>query len=145
MKTDLTQLRVMCRGRNVSEVALKKMGAVLPLFFLLLSFGSGTALARDSSEEDKIRFLISSVESLEGAVFIRNGAEHKPGAAAGHLRLKLRKAGDRVRTADDFIRLCGSRSSLSGDPYRIRFKNNDVMETEVFFRRALKSLAREKP
>lgn len=121
------------------------MGAVLPLFLLFLSLGPGPALARDPWEEDKIRFLISSVESLEGAVFIRNGAEHEPGAAAEHLRLKLRKAGDRVRTADDFIRLCGSRSSLSGDPYRIRFKNGEVMETEVFFRSRLKGFAREKP
>jgi len=30
---------------------------------------------------------------------------------------KLREAGERIESAEDFIRLCASRSSVSGKPY----------------------------
>lgn len=74
-------------------------------------------------EAQKIEALIQAVASLEGAVFIRNGTEHAPKAAADHLRLKWRNAGRRVKTAPDFIRYCASESSLSGQPYEIRFQD----------------------
>ncbi|MBE0557375.1 MAG: DUF5329 family protein, partial [Proteobacteria bacterium] len=61
------------------------------------------------------------------------------------LRLKYKAAGDRVRTADDFIRLCGSRSSLSGEKYRIRFADGTITESELFFRHRLKSFIPDRP
>ena len=74
-------------------------------------------------EAQKIEALIQAVANLEDAVFIRNGTEHAPKAAADHLRLKWKNAGRRVKTAPDFIRYCASESSLSGQPYEIRFKD----------------------
>jgi hypothetical protein len=114
---------------------------VLALF--LLAVGNG--YAQDPAEAAKIRYLIASVETLEGVQFLRNGRAYDAKAAADHLRLKLRTAGDRVKTADDFIRLCGSKSSLSGEKYRIRFANGTIMDSEVFFRKKLKSFAPAKP
>jgi len=75
------------------------------------------------TDAQAIEALIQAVSQLEGAVFIRNGSEHAPKAAADHLRLKWKNAGNRVKTAPDFIRLCASESSLSGKPYEIRFKD----------------------
>lgn len=71
-------------------------------------------------EAEKIEALIQAVANLRGASFLRNGGEHTPAEAAEHLRLKWRKAGNRVKTAPDFIRFCASGSSLSGKPYEIR-------------------------
>ena len=85
------------------------------------------------------------METLQGVSFIRNGLEYDAAKAADHLRLKLRAAGDRVRTAEDFIRLCGSKSSLSGEPYRIRFPDGTSMDVEAFLRQKLKSLAAGTP
>jgi hypothetical protein len=45
-----------------------------------------------------------------------------------------------VKTAEDFIRLCGSKSSVSGKAYRIRFSDGTAMDTETFFRKRLKAL-----
>ena len=50
-----------------------------------------------------------------------------------------------MKTADDFIRLCGSRSSLSGEKYRIRFADGTTIDSEVFFRNRLKTLPADKP
>ena len=98
---------------------------------------TGFAYAQDSIEAAKIQFLISTVENLKEAKFVRNGKAYDSKKAANHLRHKLMAAGDRVKTADDFIRLCASKSSLSGKPYLIRFSDGVIMEAEVFFRNRL--------
>jgi hypothetical protein len=111
-----------------------------PWLLALLLPLCGYAYAHDSSEAAKIRHLIGSVEALQGVTFIRNGGEYDAKKAADHLRLKLRMAGDRVKTAEDFIRLCASKSSISGEAYRMRFPDGTTMNAEVFFRKRLKGL-----
>jgi hypothetical protein len=118
---------------------------ILLVLVLVLSLTAATAYGRDSRETAKIDALIHAVETLEGAKFIRNGQEYDARAAADHLRLKLGTAGDRVRTADDFIRLCGTQSSLSGKKYRIRFADGTTEDAEAFFRERLKAPAADKP
>ena len=87
--------------------------------FLLLLIISSVLWARDPREEKRIEHLLQTVESLKGAAFIRNGTEYNAKDAGKHLRMKLAKAGDRVKTAEDFIEGCASRSSFSGE--RTRF------------------------
>jgi uncharacterized protein (DUF934 family) len=104
----------------------------------LLSLGALTlAGAPIPLEEKKIDYLIASIESLQNAQFIRNGVAYEATAAAEHLRLKRRGAGSRVATADDFIRLCASVSSMSGIPYQIRFSDGRVVSSETFLRERL--------
>lgn len=110
---------------------------------MLLSLISGYAYAQDSSEAAKIRYLIGSVEALQGVTFLRNGGEYDARKAAAHLRLKLKTAGNRVKTAEDFIRLCGSKSSVSGEAYRMRFPDGTTMYAEAFFRERLKTFIAE--
>ena len=91
-------------------------------------------------EARKIEQLIAAVERLGNAKFIRNGASYDAAKAVDHLRLKLREAGDRVASAEDFIVLCGSRSSVSGKPYEIVFDDGKRMTSEAFLRAKLKEL-----
>ena len=91
-------------------------------------------------EARKIEQLIVAVEQLGNAKFIRNGSAYDAKKAADHLRLKLREAGDRVASAEDFIVLCGSRSSVSGKPYEIVFDDGKRMTSEAFLRAKLKEL-----
>ncbi|KUG22670.1 hypothetical protein ASZ90_007565 [hydrocarbon metagenome] len=106
--------------------------------FVILALFSGALGAQDNIEKKKIDFLISSVEHLKGAVFIRNGSEYDGKKAAEHLRLKLKNAGGRVQNADDFIRLCASRSYITGKPYMIRFSDGKTIKSEKYFREKLK-------
>ena len=91
-------------------------------------------------EARKIEQLIAAVERLGNAKFIRNGAAYDSAKAADHLRLKLREAGERVASAEDFITLCASRSSMSGKPYEIVFEDGRRITSEAFLRAKLKEL-----
>ncbi len=86
------------------------------------------------SEAEKIEFLIESIASLEGATFVRNGAEHSPAEAARHLRRKLESAGNRVQTVDDFITHLGSHSSFSRQPYRLVLPDGTSREVGDYLR-----------
>jgi Family of unknown function (DUF5329) len=115
------------------------MKKILVAAFVILALFCGAVSAQDNIEKKKIEFLLSSVENLKGAKFIRNGSEYNDGkAAADHLRMKLKTAGSRVKTADDFIRLCASQSYLTGRPYMIRLSNGKTIKSEEFFREKLK-------
>jgi len=96
-------------------------------------------------DAQKIDALIQAVAELRGAVFVRNGSEYDAKAAADHLRLKREKAGSRVKTADDFIRLCGSVSSTTGRPYQIRWADGRTETSEAFLRAKLAELSRAPP
>jgi uncharacterized protein DUF5329 len=96
--------------------------------------------ANSLGESQKIEALIQSIAELKDAVFVRNGSEYDAAAAADHLRLKLSKAGGRVKTADDFIRYCGSTSSMTGRPYEIRYADGRRVTSESFLRAKLAEL-----
>ena len=114
------------------------MKNILIAIIAVLILCPGVVSARDNSETKKIEFLISSVENIKGAKFIRNGSEYTGKEAAEHLRMKLNNAGNRIRTADDFIRLCASKSYISGKPYMIRTSGGKTITSEEYFREKLK-------
>jgi hypothetical protein len=116
------------------------------VWLILLSLGSlAHAGDPDSVERQKIDYLIATVETLQGAQFVRNGNSYDAKAAADHLRLKLRLAGSRIKTAEDFIRFCASGSSISGTPYQIRFADGRIITSEAYLRQKLAKFATENP
>jgi hypothetical protein len=121
---------------------MKNISVVL---MVLLSLVAACAYAQDFSETAKIQYLIASVEALEGGKFIRNGREYNARAASDHLRLKLKVAGNKVKTAEDFIKFCASKSSITGEPYLMRFADGTTVKSEVFFKNKLKTFATDKP
>lgn len=105
---------------------------------LVQGISSVYAYARDAGEEQKIQHLITSIENLQGITFLRNGEEYGCQKAADHLRLKLEKAGGRIKTVEDFIQFC-SKSYISGEPYVMRYPDGTTVEVEKFFRNRLKA------
>jgi hypothetical protein len=114
------------------------MKNILITVFALLSLSSGVVSAQDIKETKKIDYLISSVENLKGTKFIRNGSEYDGKEAAEHLRMKLKNVGKRVQSAEDFIRLCASKSYISGEPYMIRTADGKTIKSEDFFQKKLR-------
>jgi Family of unknown function (DUF5329) len=108
------------------------------LVLVLILLAEATTFARDVHEQQRIDYLIDSLGSLKGAVFIRNGKEYDAPAARDHLRSKLNVAGDRVKTAEQFIKYCATQSSMSHQPYKIRFADGAEKETAVYFGDKLK-------
>jgi Family of unknown function (DUF5329) len=108
------------------------------LAVVLLAFASlANAVDRAPAEDARIQYLLVVVASLHDVGFIRNGKAYDSAAAVRHLREKLELAGSRVKTAEDFIRYCGSQSSVSGKPYEIRFPDGRVVLAADFLRQRL--------
>lgn len=115
------------------------------LLALLLCLIPIAAQAREAKQDARIEHLISTVESYKGAVFIRNGTEYDTKAAASHLRMKLGKAGDKVKTAEDFISGIASKSSISGKAYKIRKPGGTLVDTKLYFHARLKEYDKAHP
>jgi hypothetical protein len=112
---------------------LPRTSKALAIFFLL-GFLVAPAFSQQDVEQRKIDYLLSSIADLHDAVFIRNGSEYDAPRAADHLRLKLRYAGGRVKTAEDFIIYCATGSSMTGNAYQIKFADGRVVATAAFLR-----------
>ncbi len=109
------------------------------LFVLLLSpaFGQQVVPRQPPTEQQKIDYLITTVANLHDAVFIRNGTAYNASQAAAHMRLKLRFAGSRAKTADAFITCCATGSSVSGINYTIRFIHGPTVDASTWLRSKL--------
>jgi hypothetical protein len=92
-----------------------------------------TLLARDAREQQRIDYLLQSLTSLKGAVFIRNGTEYDAAKARAHLEGKLAFGGERVKTAEEFITYCATQSSMSHKPYQIRLSDGRTVTSATFF------------
>ncbi len=96
--------------------------AVCLLCFFLAS--SATLPAQAAGEEKtKIEGLISHIEGLESASFIRNGKDYTAANAGKFLRAKWQRDDKEVKTAADFIAKVATASGTTGKPYVIRFKD----------------------
>jgi len=91
------------------------------------------------SEEQKIEKLINYIEKSE-AIFIRNGTEYLAKEAADHLRMKRKKAGNKIKTAKDFIDLIASKSSMSGEAYQMKFKTGAIINTRDMLNNELRKI-----
>jgi len=114
-------------------------------FLLLMFFFMPSANARDSHEQEKIDYLINSIANLKGAVFIRNDNEYDAKKAAEHLREKLDYAGEKIRTANDFIDKCATASWLSHRKYLIRFSDGRTVNSATYLREKLKEYELSRP
>ena len=108
--------------------------------------------APSESDAEEIEHLLSHL-AISDCTFNRNGKWYSAIAAAKHLRSKyaylLRK--DLVTTAESFVELAATRSSVSGKPYLVRcgeaepVESGAVMLKELERFRNMKRLTANKP
>jgi hypothetical protein len=116
---------------------------LLVLAGFIIGFAATESLSENKNEETKkIELLLVRIEAMPNVVFIRNGKEYSANKAAEHLRLKWEKAGRHVKTAEDFIELCGSRSSISGKLYKMRFADGGIENSAVILKEFLREIER---
>jgi hypothetical protein len=96
-----------------------------------------------ASATNEIESLLQYVGGLEGASFVRNGESHSAQDAVQHFRMKWCRQSKAVETAEDFIRLCATKSSKSGQAYLIKFKDGAESESAQVLEKQLKVI-REK-
>lgn len=100
------------------------------------------------TEKAKIEYLITHIEGLKDATFVRNGSDYDPKSAAKFLRGKWQANEKEIKTAPDFIANAASVSSTTGKPYMIHFKKGKQVKCGEYLTGELKKLeagTQEKP
>lgn len=116
------------------------------LLLALLCFIVPTmAFARETKEQARIDFLLRSVETSQGLTFIRNGKAHDAQDAASHLRRKLDHAGERIQTAEQFIKQAASESSMTRRNYKVRLADGTTVDAAEYFAKQLREFDARKP
>ncbi len=111
---------------------MKKVIIVLIFYFFIVP-----AVAGDGQMQAEIDHLIKTIQSSNCA-FIRNGKTHRAEEAIEHILKKYDHFKDRIKTTEDFIEYCASKSMLSSQPYKISCPEHDVVESKIWFLDQLK-------
>jgi hypothetical protein len=109
---------------------------LLLTFVLFFGFAAQTP-ARESLEQT-IAYLIDYV-GKSNATFIRNGISHTPTEAVAHIKAKYEHFKNEIKTPEDFIRLCASKSLQAGKPYLVRTPDGKEMHLDAWLTEALKA------
>ena len=109
---------------------------------LLAALTAPAAMALEGEELAKVEAMLTALESTEGLEFVRNGKAYDGKRAADHLRTKLRRAGDKVATAERFVALLASGSSISGKPYLVRHPDGREEPSAAYFTSLLEASSR---
>jgi hypothetical protein len=120
----------------------------LPLLLLLLALvvACPAGAAPPPVAISEIEGLIAAL-GASGCDFLRNGNWYPAKKAEQHLRRKydyLRER-DKVATAEQFIALAGTRSSMSGSAYRVRCPGKPVVDSAAWLQGRLRALRGASP
>lgn len=114
------------------------------LLAVLCCFGAFTARAAEVIPEDRrIEALLTAVAAQKDAAFIRNGTTYDSATAVKFLRGKWSRQRTEIRTAEDFVVKIATKSSTTGQPYRLKFKDGREVDCADFLRTRLATLKAE--
>jgi hypothetical protein len=93
-----------------------------------------------AAEQARIDRLIDAVAKRTDIKFVRNKKDYSGSQAADFLRGKLKWRLDKVATVQDFIEQVGTRSTTSGDVYRVRLADGRLLSSADFLRQELRRI-----
>lgn len=103
------------------------------LWALLWASGLGIAAAAATTpEEQKIEDLLARVAGQPDMQFIRNGQAYDAATAVSFLRGKWDRQRAEIKTLRDFIEKVATKSSTTGQPYLIKFKDGHAIACREF-------------
>ena len=87
---------------------------------------------------DEVNYLLDFIDR-SGCKFYRNGSWYDSHRAQSHLRAKYNylAAQNRIKTAEDFIEQAATKSSMSGQDYRIQCEAGPAVPSGLWLRTAL--------
>ncbi|MDR2442683.1 MAG: DUF5329 domain-containing protein [Deltaproteobacteria bacterium] len=118
-------------------VTFKKCSVLVLVVTIWLAASSGVVFALDEVETDKVEKLLSDMSEDRHIIFIRNNKGYPVDRAVAHLRSKLRQAGHKVNTVEEFIDNLASKSSISGAPYLVHYPDGRQENSRDYFYRLL--------
>lgn len=103
------------------------------LVLLMLAAAPAHAAELSSSAKTEIDALLSGL-GTSSCQFYRNGSWHSGSEAKDHLQMKLEYLVARglITDSEDFIEKAGTKSSVSGRPYKVRCPNQPAEPSAVW-------------
>lgn len=114
------------------------------LFAVLVSLAHAGSLPTSAKAE--IEAVLTALKS-SGCQFNRNGTWYSGADAQAHLTKKLEYLADKnqIKSAEEFIALGGSASSVSGKPYQVRCGASPAVDSKLWLQDQLKAVRAAKP
>jgi hypothetical protein len=119
-----------------SSPATQRLFIVIAATLSILAAPPITEAAQTDELDTTIEYLIGHV-SGSGLTFIRNARRYSAAEAAEHMRRKYEHFKDDIRTPEEFIARCATRSLLSGKPYLLVTEQGEEIPTSAWLGRAL--------
>jgi hypothetical protein len=138
MRSLLLIILLLCTGCYEEASARKSPATAPPTQAAPAATQPGTRPAM--TEPQTVEYLIDSIAKLEGATFIRNDAEHSAATAAALMRYRWNRDKDKLKTAEEFVKELASKSSTTGKPYVIRFKDGTEVKSGEYLLKKLAEL-----
>jgi hypothetical protein len=127
----------------------QSLAAMRVLLFLLLAntfVVAATATPLSPVARSEIDGLMSRLE-VTGCEFNRNGKWYTGADAKSHLLRKLQYLEERnaVQSAEDFIELAATSSSVSGQPYLVKCEDGAAVSSRTWLRTQLQGVRKSMP
>lgn len=119
----------------MKQTVIHRKFALFAVLLMLLT-AAASAAHQPLPLQQTIDYLLDYV-SQSGLTFMRNGKTYTAPEAAGHMRRKYEHFQDDIGSAEDFIRLCATRSLVSGKPYTLVGKDGRELATADWLSRKL--------
>ena len=136
------------RGGLRRPHSCKALRLLLLIFFLFVGVFAvaGTAAPLSLVARSEIDGLISRLQA-SGCEFNRNGNWYTGAEAKSHLLRKLQYLEERgaVQSAEQFIELAATSSSMSGQPYLVRCNNDAPVPSGTWMRTQLPAVRLARP
>ena len=97
-------------------------------FILLFSLLFSLSLSAQDKIDDEINHLLDYVKTTK-CIYIRNGDRHNGPDAMNHIKRKYDYFEDDIHSAEDFIRLSATKSTMSGKKYHIKCPGQPEVES----------------
>ena len=115
---------------------------ICSILWLSLSHAQAQAPPSAQELERTIQYLIDQVARSE-CTFIRNEKFYGAKEAAEHLKAKAKYFKKEIQTPEDFIRLAGTKSIVSGDDYFVRTKEGKELRCADWLTKMLDDYAKK--
>ncbi|MBA4394050.1 MAG: hypothetical protein C0407_10900 [Desulfobacca sp.] len=109
---------------------------VLGTLVLSLSLSLAQPFPSAKELEQTIQYLLDQVVKSE-CTFIRNEKYYGAKEAAEHLKAKAKHYKKEIQTPEDFIRLAGTKSLITGDDYYVRTKEGKELRCADWLKKIL--------
>jgi hypothetical protein len=143
LTANLAVERTRCARRwpHVRRLGENRVSTLIGLVLFMLAAAPAHAAGLSSSAKAEIDALLNRL-GTSNCQFYRNGSWHSGSKARDHLQMKLEYLVEKglITDSEEFIKEAGTKSSVSGQPYKVRCPNQTEQPSAVWLDSELRKI-----